>query len=316
MAEPPAGLVGQAVRRAAPGRRAHRRAARPGRAGLRVRLHDPRAGPAGARPALGPARAGHREPRPRHVVPPAPEPGVLDGWLLYAQEAVAADSGRGLGLGRFFTPDGEHLATVVQEGMIRPPRRSVMSSSLTPCSPRAATRHVRPRPPAAGDQWPTIEFTTPELQYPDRLNAAVELLDATSPSAVPTARRCAPRTARSGPTASCSGGQPGRPGADRRPRAGARQPRAAALAQQPVDGGRLARRPQGRRGGGHHHGRAARPRDRAHRREDQTRCRAGRPPVRRGRAGGARHRGARPRRRGLRRRRRRRPHPPLRREVR
>ena len=49
-----------------------------------------------------------------------PAPGVLDGWLLYAQEAIAADSGRGVGLGRFFTPDGLHLATVVQEGMIRP----------------------------------------------------------------------------------------------------------------------------------------------------------------------------------------------------
>jgi acyl-CoA thioesterase-2 len=49
----------------------------------------------------------------------APAPGVLDGWLLYAQEAVAAEGGRGVGLGRFFTPDGEHLATVVQEGMIR-----------------------------------------------------------------------------------------------------------------------------------------------------------------------------------------------------
>ena len=48
-----------------------------------------------------------------------PAPGALDGWLLYAQEAVAADVGRGVGLGRFFTPDGEHLATVVQEGMIR-----------------------------------------------------------------------------------------------------------------------------------------------------------------------------------------------------
>jgi acyl-CoA thioesterase-2 len=48
-----------------------------------------------------------------------PDPGVLDGWLLYAQEAVAAGSGRGVGFGRFFTPDGEHLATVVQEGMIR-----------------------------------------------------------------------------------------------------------------------------------------------------------------------------------------------------
>ncbi len=31
-------------------------------------------------------------------------------------------------------------------------------------------------PPA--DQWPTLEFTTPELHYPSRLNAATELLDA------------------------------------------------------------------------------------------------------------------------------------------
>lgn len=31
-------------------------------------------------------------------------------------------------------------------------------------------------PPA--DQWPTLEFTTPDLQYPERLNAATELLDA------------------------------------------------------------------------------------------------------------------------------------------
>lgn len=49
----------------------------------------------------------------------APEPGVVDGWLLYAQDAGAADHGRGLGTGRFFTPDGTHLATVVQEGLIR-----------------------------------------------------------------------------------------------------------------------------------------------------------------------------------------------------
>jgi acyl-CoA thioesterase II len=48
-----------------------------------------------------------------------PAPGDLDGWLLYAQEAVAADAGRGLGTGRFFTPDHRHLATVAQEGMIR-----------------------------------------------------------------------------------------------------------------------------------------------------------------------------------------------------
>jgi acyl-CoA thioesterase-2 len=48
-----------------------------------------------------------------------PRAGALDGWLLYAQQAVAAEAGRGLGAGRFFTPDGIHLATVAQEGMIR-----------------------------------------------------------------------------------------------------------------------------------------------------------------------------------------------------
>ena len=87
---PAPGGLGQAVRRAAPGRRAHRRPARPRRARLRLRLHDPRAGAARARPALGRRGPGHREPRPRDVVPPARS--VLDGWLLYAQEAVV---GRG-----------------------------------------------------------------------------------------------------------------------------------------------------------------------------------------------------------------------------
>ncbi|RNI22922.1 acyl-CoA thioesterase [Flexivirga caeni] len=43
----------------------------------------------------------------------------VEGWLLYAQEAISASDGRGLNLGRFFTPDGTHLATVLQEGMIR-----------------------------------------------------------------------------------------------------------------------------------------------------------------------------------------------------
>ncbi|MER6537638.1 acyl-CoA thioesterase [Streptomyces sp. 900105755] len=47
-------------------------------------------------------------------------PAPVGDWLLYAQEAVAAEAGRGLGSGRFFTRDHRHLATVVQEGMIRP----------------------------------------------------------------------------------------------------------------------------------------------------------------------------------------------------
>jgi acyl-CoA thioesterase-2 len=48
-----------------------------------------------------------------------PAPGETDGWLLYLQEAGAAGAGRGLGTGRFFSPDHHHLATVAQEGMIR-----------------------------------------------------------------------------------------------------------------------------------------------------------------------------------------------------
>jgi acyl-CoA thioesterase-2 len=46
-------------------------------------------------------------------------PVVMDDWLLYAQEAFAVEDGRGTGVGRFFTTDGVHVATVVQEGMIR-----------------------------------------------------------------------------------------------------------------------------------------------------------------------------------------------------
>ncbi|MBB2915312.1 acyl-CoA thioesterase-2 [Streptosporangium becharense] len=48
------------------------------------------------------------------------KPALMDGWLLYAQEVGAAGAGRGLGVGRFFTRDGRHLATVAQEGIIRP----------------------------------------------------------------------------------------------------------------------------------------------------------------------------------------------------
>lgn len=46
----------------------------------------------------------------------------VDDWLLYAQESVAAHDERGLGMGRFYTRDGELVATVVQEAMIRPPK--------------------------------------------------------------------------------------------------------------------------------------------------------------------------------------------------
>ncbi|GAA2165333.1 AMP-binding protein [Pedococcus bigeumensis] len=53
------------------------------------------------------------------------------------------------------------------------------SSPTTALSPSGYTdTFARDHLPPTSE-WPTLEFTTPELQYPERLNAAVELLDAT-----------------------------------------------------------------------------------------------------------------------------------------
>lgn len=46
--------------------------------------------------------------------------GRMDEWVLYAQEAVSTQRSRGLAMGRFYARGGELLATVAQEGMIRP----------------------------------------------------------------------------------------------------------------------------------------------------------------------------------------------------
>ena len=48
-------------------------------------------------------------------------PARVDEWLLYAQESPSARGGRGLATGRIFTRDGELVATVAQEIMIRVP---------------------------------------------------------------------------------------------------------------------------------------------------------------------------------------------------
>ena len=45
----------------------------------------------------------------------------LDDWLLFVQESPSAQSARGLGVGRIYTIDGDLVATVAQEGMIRLP---------------------------------------------------------------------------------------------------------------------------------------------------------------------------------------------------
>ncbi len=42
-----------------------------------------------------------------------------DEWLLYVTSSPTASGGRGLARGRFFSQDGRHVASVVQEGMLR-----------------------------------------------------------------------------------------------------------------------------------------------------------------------------------------------------
>lgn len=48
-----------------------------------------------------------------------PPPAGLADWLLYTQQALAADAARGAATGQFWNRDGEHVATVVQEGVVR-----------------------------------------------------------------------------------------------------------------------------------------------------------------------------------------------------
>lgn len=43
----------------------------------------------------------------------------LDDWLLFVQESPSAQSARGLGTGRIYTIQGDLVATVAQEGMVR-----------------------------------------------------------------------------------------------------------------------------------------------------------------------------------------------------
>ena len=45
----------------------------------------------------------------------------VDEWLLYVQESPSAQGARGLATGKIFSRDGQHVASVAQEGMVRVP---------------------------------------------------------------------------------------------------------------------------------------------------------------------------------------------------
>ena len=93
------------------------------------------------------------------------------------------------------------------------------------------------------EHWPELVFDLPELQYPDRLNCAVELLDATI-DRLGADRPCllAPDGERWTYGELRGDGQPDRPRAGRRARRRAGQPGAAARPEQPVAGRLLVRR--------------------------------------------------------------------------
>lgn len=48
-------------------------------------------------------------------------PARVDDWMLYVQQSPSAQGGRGLAIGKIFSRQGELLATVAQEGMVRVP---------------------------------------------------------------------------------------------------------------------------------------------------------------------------------------------------
>ena len=117
--------------------------------------------------------ARHRQPRPRDVVPPRPARS-MDGWLLYAQQAVAAEA-----RARRRRSAASSPPTARSPGHRRPgghdprrgrrrdgrsrPRRTPTRSPATTC-----------RRPSSGRPWSSPPSL---LQYPERLNAATELID-------------------------------------------------------------------------------------------------------------------------------------------
>ncbi len=50
------------------------------------------------------------------------QPVRADDWMLYETDSPAASYGRALCFGNIWSADGTHVATVAQEGLIRPPR--------------------------------------------------------------------------------------------------------------------------------------------------------------------------------------------------
>jgi acyl-CoA thioesterase-2 len=62
-------------------------------------------------------------------------PARVDQWLLFVLESPSAQGARGLGAARIYTRDGVLVASVAQEGMIRPPRTEPPPPPPSPSPP-------------------------------------------------------------------------------------------------------------------------------------------------------------------------------------
>ena len=66
-----------------------------------------------------------------------------DEWLLYDQASPSPRGARGLAFGRLFTQDGRLVASVAQEGLIRPrPERAPAAQPIGRPRTKRADRHA------------------------------------------------------------------------------------------------------------------------------------------------------------------------------
>ena len=198
-----------------------------------------------------------------------PGAAVAGDWLLYAQEAVAAEDGPRRRRRQVLHPRSPSPGHRGPRGYL-PLGLTWKDSADAACRAPVtvgARRHLHPRPPAASAPVADDRVHHPGARVPGPAQRRHR------------AHRRSRRDTRSQPPRAAhpgrpdldlrraqGQGEPGGAGAHRGPRPGARAARSAPLAEQPVDGRRLARRAQGGRRRGDHHGRAARPRTRPDRR--------------------------------------------------
>ena len=114
-----------------------------------------------------------------------------DDWLLYDQHSPSASGARGFALGRVFCRDGRLVASVAQEGLIRPvkgcqlcgARRGRQALACCSCAREHARGHTQ--------KWVRGPSPSPTFCYLPRHRWIMQLRRRSNPRAVPSSRRLA-----------------------------------------------------------------------------------------------------------------------------